>query len=41
MANVPDKLKAIIDYKHDEVAALKQWHANVRLTDVFATGILS
>ncbi|MBK6514398.1 MAG: ATP-binding protein [Polyangiaceae bacterium] len=25
----------------DEVAALKQWHANVRLTDVFATGILS
>lgn len=24
MANVPDKLKAIIDYKHDEVAALKR-----------------
>lgn len=24
MANVPDKLKAIIDYKHDEVASLKR-----------------
>jgi indole-3-glycerol phosphate synthase len=24
MANVPDRLKAIIDYKHDEVAALKK-----------------
>jgi predicted ATP-dependent endonuclease of OLD family len=25
----------------DEVAALRQWHAHVRLADAFATGVLS